>query len=143
MVCFRLLHQKWSLSIAILLLLMIMPAIAFFQPNPQLRRNSSYNRHGLISSVQNPRAQRTSIYMAVAKSGGKIIRDESEFIQCVLNPNLDLPVMVFFTAPWYVNFVYYTESYFFKYPCIIKIRRSNPFFLIPQGVAHVDSPLQL
>eukprot|EP00545_Synedropsis_sp_CCMP1620_P014803 CAMPEP_0119012412 /NCGR_PEP_ID=MMETSP1176-20130426/6714_1 /TAXON_ID=265551 /ORGANISM="Synedropsis recta cf, Strain CCMP1620" /LENGTH=126 /DNA_ID=CAMNT_0006965367 /DNA_START=415 /DNA_END=795 /DNA_ORIENTATION=+ len=36
----------------------------------------------------------------VAKSGGKLIHDETEFSDNVLKSDLPRPVMVFFTAPW-------------------------------------------
>jgi len=38
----------------------------------------------------------------VAKSGGKIITSDDEFEEVALTESLPRPVMVFFTAPWYV-----------------------------------------
>lgn len=45
--------------------------------------------------------QLTALQM-VAKSGGKIISSEEQFEEAALSKSLPRPVMVFFTAPWYV-----------------------------------------
>jgi hypothetical protein len=36
----------------------------------------------------------------VAKSGGKLMKDETDFSENVLMSKVPRPVLVFFTAPW-------------------------------------------
>jgi len=38
--------------------------------------------------------------LGIAKSGGKMIETEKEFVDNVLSKDLSRPVLVFFTAPW-------------------------------------------
>lgn len=47
----------------------------------------------------------------VAKSGGKLIKDETEFAEDVLASETTKPVMVFFTAPWYDFFWWAVTSF--------------------------------
>ena len=89
------------LSLSFLLLCFhLVPCIAFLQQcRPHLltygaARSSFVLGHRTTSP--------TVLSMAVAKSGGKIILDEGQFARSVLDPDSTRPVMVFFTAPWYV-----------------------------------------
>uniref|UniRef100_A0A7S2U7M0 Thioredoxin domain-containing protein n=1 Tax=Attheya septentrionalis TaxID=420275 RepID=A0A7S2U7M0_9STRA len=48
---------------------------------------------------QHPRTPRSSLTM-IAKSGGKLITTSEEYGGQVLDPSINRPVLVFFSAPW-------------------------------------------
>jgi hypothetical protein len=39
----------------------------------------------------------------VAKSGGRLIETEHQYLEIVLSKDIPRPVLVFFSAPWYVG----------------------------------------
>lgn len=77
--------------------------IVFYASDALLSRPSitfTRRQHAALSRKQ----EHTALLMA-AKSGGKIITSEEEFEKVALSESLSKPVMVFFTAPWYVKWL--------------------------------------
>jgi hypothetical protein len=56
--------------------------------------------HRIASNSRRRRYRSTVLH--VAKSGGKMIDTEEQFSELVLAKDVPRPVMVFFSAPWYV-----------------------------------------
>ena len=79
--------QQPLLLTFLLCVLAASPCVSFLKGRQHLSRPLIQNTNVLLS-------------MGVAKSGGKLMNDESEFAKNVLDPESTLPVMVFFTAPW-------------------------------------------
>jgi hypothetical protein len=96
-------QQRLSPSLSLVFLILcfdLAPCIAFLQ---QCRPHLLPYEAARYSFMFAPRTTTPIVLsMAVAKSGGKIILDEVQFAKSVLDPDSTRPVMVFFTAPWYV-----------------------------------------
>jgi hypothetical protein len=63
----------------------------------------SYIPMGWINRQSSMSRPTTRPLQAVAKSGGKMIATEEMFTKNVLSKEIPRPVLVFFSAPWYVQ----------------------------------------
>jgi len=65
---------------------------------------SGFVSHSFFMIIRQHHQQQNRIHgfelSMAAKSGGKLIRDEKDFVTFVLDCESSRPVMVFFTAPW-------------------------------------------
>jgi len=61
-------------------------------------------RHFLNSPRRAAVTTTTTLSMASSKTGARLIKSNEEYAECVMNSELAKPVLVFFTAPWYVAF---------------------------------------
>jgi hypothetical protein len=67
---------------------------------------NAFEATGRVGWSQRQQPTRRSILRpldAVAKSGGKLIATEEMFTKNVLSKDIPRPVLVFFSAPWYVQ----------------------------------------
>ena len=77
------------------------------QLQPSREPQQQQQRHFTSSPSITPALSRittsssSSLY-ATAKSGGKLIESEEQYMKLVLAKDIPKPVLVFFSAPWYV-----------------------------------------
>ena len=53
---------------------------------------------------QKPQLKYRIAPMYITKSGGKLMETEEQYAETVLARNIPRPILVFFSAPWYVFF---------------------------------------